>query len=59
MEPVSRLNVLPGSEVMFTVAADGDGLSYQWQIDDFDIDDSRILYWHEYGFSHCCIGTRT
>ena len=32
-QPVEQLNILPGENVMFIVAATGESLSYQWQKD--------------------------
>ena len=32
-EPVEQLNILPGANVMFSVTATGQSLSYQWQKD--------------------------
>ncbi len=39
-DPVSRTDVLPAEQVMFTVAATGEALTYQWEKDDVNIDDS-------------------
>ena len=33
IQPVEQLNILPGANVMFSVTATGQSLSYQWQMD--------------------------
>ena len=36
-QPANQLNVVPGTEVWFTVAATGEDLAYKWQRDGADL----------------------
>ena len=43
-QPVDQLNVMSGSDVMFSVTATGDGIIFQWQKDGTNIDDLAGTY---------------